>query len=64
MMGEEMEQPYKRPDVLEGLASEELMWLMSAAAQQESPDERKKDSKSSVNISSEMEPSQAMLSSE
>ena len=64
MMGEEMEQPYKRPDVLEGLASEELMWLMSAAAQQESPDERKKGSKSSVNISSEMEPSQAMLSSE
>jgi hypothetical protein len=27
MMGEKMEQPYKRPDILEGLASEELMWL-------------------------------------
>ena len=64
MMGEPMEQPYNRPEVLEDLSSEELMWLMSAAAQQESPDERKKGSKSSVNISSETEPSQAMLPSE
>ena len=64
MMGETMEQPYKRPDVLEGLASEELMWLMSATSQQESPDERKKGSKSSANTSLEKESNQAMLPSE
>ena len=64
LMGEKMEQPYNRPDVLERLASEELMWLMSAASSQESADERKKDSKSSANTSSEKESSQAMLPSE
>ena len=53
-MGEEMEQPYNRPDVLERLASEELMWLLSAASQQESADERKKDSEKSENTSLEM----------
>ena len=54
LMGEKMEQPYNRPDVLERLASEELMWLMSAASSQESADERKKDSKKSVDTSLEM----------
>ena len=54
LMGEKMEQPYDRPDVLERLASEELMWLMSAASGQESPDERKKDSKKSEGTSLEM----------
>ena len=51
LMGEKMEQPYNRPDVLERLASEELMWLMSAASSQESADERKKDSNGSENTS-------------
>ena len=54
LMGERMEQPFQRPDVLEQLASEELMWLMSAASSQESADERKKDSKKSVDTSLEM----------
>ena len=54
LMGEEMEQPYNRPDVLERLASEELMWLLSAASQQESADERKKDSEKSEHTSLEM----------
>ena len=54
LMGEKMEQPYNRPDVLERLASEELMWLMSAASSQESADERKKDSKKSGGTSLEM----------
>ena len=54
LMGEKMEQPYNRPDVLERLASEELMWLMSAASSQESADERKKDSKKSADTSLEM----------
>ena len=54
LMGEEMEQPYNRPDVLERLASEELMWLLSAASQQESADERKKASEKSENTSLEM----------
>ena len=55
IMGEPLEQPYKRPDILEGLASEELMWLMSATGQQESADERKKDLEKSGNTSLEME---------
>jgi len=54
LMGEEMEQPYDRPDVLERLASEEIMWLLSASSQQESADERKKDLKESENTSLEM----------
>mgnify|MGYP004453028041 CR=1 FL=1 len=54
LMGEEMEQPYDRPDVLERLASEEIMWLLSASSQQESADERKKGLKESENTSLEM----------
>ena len=54
LMGEELEQPYNRPDVLEGLSSEELMWLMSATNGGESADARKKDLKQSENTSLEM----------
>ena len=64
LMGEKMEQPYNRPDVLERLASEELMWLMSAASSQESADERKKDSKKSADTSLEMALNPAMSPSE
>ena len=64
LMGEKMEQPYNRPDILERLASEELMWLMSAASSQESADERKKDSKKSVDTSLEMTLSPTMSPSE
>ena len=54
LMGEPMEQPYNRPDVLEGLSSEELMWLMAATNGGESADARKKDSGESENTSLEM----------
>ena len=54
LMGEPMEQPYKRPDVLEGLSSEELMWLMGATGGGEAADARKKDSDRSENTSLEM----------
>ena len=64
LMGEKMEQPYNRPDVLERLASEELMWLMSAASSQESADERKKDSKKSADTSLEMALNPTMSPSE
>ena len=64
LMGEPMEQPYNRPDVLEGLSSEELMWLMSAAGAGEPADARKKDSEQSGNTSSETDNNQAMLPSE
>ena len=63
IMGEPMEQPYKRADVLEALTSEELMWLMSATGG-EPADARKKDLEKSENTSSEMENSQATLPSE
>ena len=64
IMGEPMEQPYNRADVLEGLTSEELMWLMSATGSGESADERKNDSEKLENISLGMDNSQAMLPSE
>ena len=54
LMGEPMEQPYNRPDVLEGLSSEELMWLMGATGGGETADARKKDSDESENTSLEM----------
>jgi len=54
IMGEEMEQPYNRPDVLENLSSDELLWLVNAASSQEAPGERKKDSGPSEITSSEM----------
>ena len=55
LMGEPIDQPYDRPDILEGLSSEELMWLMGAASGGESADARKKDSDDSESISSEMD---------
>ena len=64
LLGEEMEQPYNRPDILEALTSDELMWLVSATGGGETADERKKDSVKSDDISSETKPSQATLPSE
>jgi len=64
LMGEPMEQPFNRPDVLERLASEELMWLMTASSSQESADERKKDSKKSADTSLEMALNPTMSPSE
>jgi len=64
LMGEPMEQPHNRPDVLEALSSEELLWLMSATGGGESADERKKDSAKSDDISLETEASQTTLLSE
>ena len=51
LMGEALPQPYNHPEVLEGLASEELLWLVSASAGQETLDERKKESDESENTS-------------
>ena len=64
LMGEPMEQPYNRPDILEELSSEELMWLMSATGAGESADERKKGSKKSENTSLEMDTNQTLSPSE
>ena len=55
LMGEPINQPYNQPEILEGLSSEELMWLMGAASGGESADARKKDSGKSESISSEMD---------
>jgi hypothetical protein len=44
MMGENMDQPYKNPSVLEDLTSDELMWLINATSDRESIEDRKKDS--------------------
>jgi hypothetical protein len=43
MMGEEMEQPYKNPSIIEELTSDELMWLINATSGSESSEDRKKD---------------------
>ena len=64
MMGEPMEQPYNRPEVLEDLSSEELMWLMSAPGAGESADARKKDLEPLENTSLEMESNQTLSPSE
>jgi hypothetical protein len=64
LMGEPMEQPYNRPDVLEALTSEELMWLMSATGAGEPADARKKDLEKSENTSSGTEDSPSMSPSE
>ena len=64
IMGEPMEQPYNRADILEGLSSEELMWLMTATGSGESADARKKDLKKSESISSETANNPAMFPSE
>jgi hypothetical protein len=44
MMGEDLDQPYKNPTVLEELTSDELMWLINATSGGESTEDRKKDS--------------------
>ena len=64
IMGEPMEQPYKRPDVLAELASDELMWLMTATGAGEPADARKKDSEKSGSISSGTDNNPAMFPSE
>ena len=64
LMGKAIDQPYDRPDVLEQLSSEELLWLVSATTNQETPDERKKGSRQSVDTSSAEKDSQATLPSE
>ena len=64
LMGNDLEQPYNRPDVLEQLSSDELLWLVSATTNQESPDERKKGSRQSANTSSAVTDSQVTLPSE
>jgi len=64
LMGNDLEQPYDRPDVLEQLSSDELLWLVSATTNQESPDERKKGSRQSTNTSSAVTDSQVTLPSE
>ena len=51
LMGEKMEQPYNRPDVLENLSADELLWLVNATSEQEKPEARKKDSESLENTS-------------
>ena len=51
LVGEAMEQPYGRPDVLESLSSDELLWLVNAAAGQEAPEARKKGSATLENTS-------------
>lgn len=51
LMGSTLEQPHNRPDILEGLSSDELLWLVSAASGQETEDQRKKDSPMSESIS-------------
>jgi len=63
LMGEPMEQPFNRPDVLESLSSDELMWLVSATSGSEAADARKKDSDKSGSISLETVDSQATLPS-
>ena len=63
LVGELMEQPYNRPDVIEELSSDELLWLVNASGVQEGADARKKDSDKSGSISLETVDSQATLPS-
>ena len=58
LVGEVMAQPYNRPDVLEELSSDELLWLVNASGVQEGADARKKDSGSLANTSLVTAPSQ------
>ena len=63
LMGEKLEQPYNRPDVLEGLSSEELLWLVNATGGGEGAEERKKDLETLGDTSLEVSSSQATLPS-
>ena len=58
LVGELMEQPYNRPDVIEELSSDELLWLVNASGVQERSDTRKKDSNNLANTSLVTAPSQ------
>ena len=58
LMGEKMEQPYNRPDILENLSADELLWLVNATSEQEKPEARLKDSEPSESISLAMGRSQ------
>jgi hypothetical protein len=51
LLGEAMEQPHNRPDVLEELSADELLWLVNATSETEQADARKKDSKPSETTS-------------
>ena len=58
LMGEKMEQPYNRPDILENLSADELLWLVNATSEQEKPEARLKDSEPLENTSLAMGRSQ------
>ena len=58
LVGEPMEQPYNRPDVIEELSSDELLWLVNASGVQEGTDTRKKGSNNLANTSLVTAPSQ------
>ena len=57
LMGQAIEQPYNRPEILESLTSEELLWLMSASNVNEAADARKKDSEKLEDTFSTVAPS-------
>ncbi len=54
LLGQEMEQPHNRPDVLEALSADELLWLVNATSDKEPADARKKDSDGLESMSLEM----------
>ena len=58
LVGDPIDQPYKRPEILEELSADELLWLVNAAGGQEVPETRKKGSATSENISLATAPSQ------
>ena len=58
LTGEKMEQPYNRPDILENLSADELLWLVNASGVQEGTDTRKKGSNNLANTSLVTAPSQ------
>ena len=58
LVGDLIDQPYKRPEILEELSADELLWLVNAAGGQEVPETRKKGSDTSGNTSLATAPSQ------
>jgi len=54
LAGDAIDQPYNRPDVLEGLSSDELLWLVNAASNQETAQDRKKGLQNLEDTSLEM----------
>jgi len=51
LMGEAMEQPHNRPDVLQELSADELLWLVNATSDKEQAVARKKGSNGSESTS-------------